>query len=397
MPSWTKDTRVWRQQELNGNPYYDYTLQTNARVSKNWTNTPNFRSIKASGGVLPNNPFTFFQASAFGGGLVGDNGVTRYSNNGTFVPFPSAAGIDSGLVSQVQLDLINKAKGSQWNVPIFVAEGRKTVDMVASRARHLAWMAWSLKRGRFDLFFEMFHDSVSPPGRRRRQRWKNDFGKDASKAASNIWLEASYGWVPFMSDVRSSVITLMDVMDRPESRVGTVTSKRTRSSIYKTSESLFYAWSNRLLYSTGTVYDSQSCKATWQFRNKDSEVPGRFGLLNPLEVAWELVPFSFVADWFLPIGDYLSSLDAPFRFQHLGGTIGGRRETTIDYTVTRRWPSSAVFSGGRASTNSVYVTRSPMASIPNPRLATLAFEPNLGVARTISGISLLRQQLARFR
>lgn len=32
------------------------------------------------------------------------------------------------------------------------------------------------------------------------------------------------------------------------------------------------------------------------------------GLINPLSVAWELVPFSFVVDWFLPIGTYISSL-----------------------------------------------------------------------------------------
>jgi hypothetical protein len=31
------------------------------------------------------------------------------------------------------------------------------------------------------------------------------------------------------------------------------------------------------------------------------------GLEDPLSTAWELVPYSFVADWFLPIGDYLSA------------------------------------------------------------------------------------------
>jgi hypothetical protein len=30
--------------------------------------------------------------------------------------------------------------------------------------------------------------------------------------------------------------------------------------------------------------------------------------LDPLGIAWEAVPFSFVADWFLPIGDYLDAL-----------------------------------------------------------------------------------------
>jgi hypothetical protein len=34
------------------------------------------------------------------------------------------------------------------------------------------------------------------------------------------------------------------------------------------------------------------------------------GFTNPKNVIWELVPFSFVVDWFLPIGDFLQSLCA---------------------------------------------------------------------------------------
>jgi len=32
-------------------------------------------------------------------------------------------------------------------------------------------------------------------------------------------------------------------------------------------------------------------------------------LNDPLSVAWEVMPWSFVADWFLPIGDYLGAVD----------------------------------------------------------------------------------------
>jgi hypothetical protein len=34
------------------------------------------------------------------------------------------------------------------------------------------------------------------------------------------------------------------------------------------------------------------------------------GLSDPLSVAWEVVPFSFVLDWFLPIGNYIESFSA---------------------------------------------------------------------------------------
>lgn len=34
----------------------------------------------------------------------------------------------------------------------------------------------------------------------------------------------------------------------------------------------------------------------------------RCGVLNPASIAWELVPFSFVVDWFIPVGKFISSI-----------------------------------------------------------------------------------------
>jgi hypothetical protein len=36
-------------------------------------------------------------------------------------------------------------------------------------------------------------------------------------------------------------------------------------------------------------------------------VAATLGLLNPENVAWELLPWSFVVDWFIPIGQYLDA------------------------------------------------------------------------------------------
>lgn len=270
--------------------------------------------------------------------------------------------------------------------------------MVFDRATHLAKMVFELRRGRIDAFAAMFHDSVSTPGRRRRNRWKSDFGRDAQKAQANIWLEAQYGWVPFMLDVQSAVNTVMDAVETPAERFGRVTAKRTSQRIYQSAEELNYSYPlyGIRMFTRATVHDKQSAKAVWHFAPRVADLPGRFGLLNPLEVIWELVPLSFVADWFLPIGDYLSALDAPFRFTHIGGTVGGRREIVRDWKkssepgATKSSPTS-----GSAITSALYLTRTPLSSVPTPSLAGFAFQPKLGVARTISGIALLSQQLSR--
>jgi hypothetical protein len=46
----------------------------------------------------------------------------------------------------------------------------------------------------------------------------------------------------------------------------------------------------------------------------------QMGITNPVELAWEELPYSFVADWFLPIGDYLGNLDATLGWDFIGGT-----------------------------------------------------------------------------
>jgi len=56
----------------------------------------------------------------------------------------------------------------------------------------------------------------------------------------------------------------------------------------------------------------------------------QFGLANPAALAWELIPFSFVADWFVGVGDYLNAQTAL-----LGLTVvdGGTSQLSIRTSV----------------------------------------------------------------
>lgn len=67
------------------------------------------------------------------------------------------------------------------------------------------------------------------------------------------------------------------------------------------------------------------------------------GLNVPLQIAWELVPFSFVLDWFLPVGEVLSafepkrffgSLSAEIRFLSRGYSV--KNEALVKRAVIRK-------------------------------------------------------------
>jgi hypothetical protein len=68
------------------------------------------------------------------------------------------------------------------------------------------------------------------------------------------------------------------------------------------------------------------------------------GLVNPAEIAWEMLPWSFVIDWFLPIGNYINSFSSTAGLVFLRGT---KSTTTIDqYTATRQFVGNPYEQGG---------------------------------------------------
>lgn len=61
---------------------------------------------------------------------------------------------------------------------------------------------------------------------------------------------------------------------------------------------------------------------------------GSHGLTNPLALAWELFPMSFVINWFLPIGNFLAGLSTPFGMEFRDGYMTKYVEWTAKTTGT---------------------------------------------------------------
>jgi hypothetical protein len=114
------------------------------------------------------------------------------------------------------------------------------------------------------------------------------------------------------------------------------------------------------------------------------------GLTNPALVAWELVPFSFVVDWALPIGDWLSSLDAML------GYDSNNTWSSISTLQRRYWRTVGINgkSGIYTNTNEysdycerTRLRRTAAASVPLPILPSLKDPRSLG--HMANGLSLL--------
>lgn len=378
------------------------------KLYKEWNRTPNFK-VLARQGKLPDNGFFMEKWRMLNYETHKATKVVRspesYSVSRRIVtprlptmsygqPYGGAwPGVPAGLENQAVSALLSKAKGNQWNAPVFVMEGRKTVQMVCSRATQMVFAIRALRRGRFDIFLDNLHkvDRRDPKHRKARRAFNSDFGRDPLRAASDMWLEYTYGWTPFMSDVRNAAFALMDAVENEPNRIARFTGSA-KSEQHVFNPSVKWEVSPE---STGPYFADvkDSVRFVWRAAPNDLDLPARFGLGNPLEIGWELLPFSFVADWFLPIGDYLSALDVPYRFAHQGGTRGLFRQIRQrGFTNQSDWWTAVQ---GSFASEYLRVRRFPLSGPPSIDLLDFELDPAIGAKRAITSIALLRQQASR--
>jgi hypothetical protein len=113
--------------------------------------------------------------------------------------------------------------------------------------------------------------------------------------------------------------------------------------------------------------------------------------LNPVSIAWELVPYSFVADWFVDVGGYLRNLESSILYNSdfTGGYSTERSKETIRESYGGG--NTSYSASAKASVVTKEFQRKVLASSPSPRPPS--FNPKLGTERLINAASLLSQML----
>lgn len=378
------------------------TVSDTPFITKTSVKTPGYRALIRAKAKLPENPFSYDMAST-----SVRVGHTVYQSNTSLSAtyFHNTYGSTWGLAPytfnlkgtySLNSRLISKMKGSQWNVPVFVAEARKTSAMVVQRATHLATLVNDLRKGNIIKFVQNLHNSVVAPSKARVNRFRKEFGTDAKTAAASMWLETRYGWMPFMKDVHDAMETLFDTATQPSRQEGRVKAAVMQSGAFKELGVTLVNLDEGTIVCDRLTTWSESQRAVWRFTPNAADLPARFGLVNPLEVAWELVPLSFVVDWFVPIGDYLSALDVPLRVSHSSLTSGSRRGSYREYSNPRASnPNISIFNWeGNATWFNV---DRKLGSQPALKLTDIPFSANLGTNQIWSSLALLWQQTDRLR
>lgn len=208
------------------------------------------------------------------------------------------------------------------------------------------------------------------------------------KEVANTWLEFTYGFKPLAQDLYGIAEEVM----RQSVQTQVVKFRATQ----KDDERVYSA--GYRLNRTATSKASARCevKFLWTPTNGQLDTLGRFTSLNPASIAWELLPFSFVGDWFVDIGGFLRNAESALS---ISGTVGNGyitqsyKETTELISkgvgVHPLDPNVTTIADLKSVTYQVSLRRGLIYSLPFPQRPR--FNPSLGASRLLSAAALLSQ------
>lgn len=138
---------------------------------------------------------------------------------------------------------------------------------------------------------------------------------DLRKQASDDTLAFFFGVKPLMQDLYSLMEVLAEQLsDQDKQSITVRASARVMSrAAPETGVTLMNSYYPDVLDNgVHKISASLEVRCSWvleyNIENETQATLASLGLVNPMEIAWEMMPWSFVIDWFLPIGDFIKSL-----------------------------------------------------------------------------------------
>lgn len=311
-----KNVRV-RTTQRTDLPWHPYVKQTTVSFPATGYYTENNRMIVDWAGVDQSFAETYQ-------GVIAGNGVDV--NSARYPGCWSRAMANASLVnakdaanSRAATTLHDKLSGQSVHIANVVAERMQTAGLIA------------------DLFKRVVNLLTNFSKKALMHRLTNLVkGRDwALKDASNDFLAFMFGVRPLLDDIASAAETLAHY--QVDNLFDDVRVKARGSSEDTVSyEEVFYKGDPRnetiIRVTIRQVYEVRYV-LQYSVNNVAATELQKLGLINPAEIAWESMPWSFVIDWILPVGTWLRSLTSETGLSFQRGTKSELVETHTTFEV----------------------------------------------------------------
>jgi hypothetical protein len=332
----TPTRRVFDSSNNGGIP----SITTGSRTlwSRVWSGsrTPNFRKLKAK--QLPVNPhsvqfivvdsddlFQHMSNHVNGGWTAEASTYTLYYNHPSFIASHLALARNKAIRKIIE----QTESGIDANLAQDFAQYGQTVNLIRNSVTKITKSVLALKKGNIPLAINSLFAGKNPKFRGK--------GPTIGKAVAENWLELQYGWKPLLQDIEGSFKSLpaLNAVSGFVNRATAVATAVDESKAVNTNKPIGFSgsWSHYDLVRTET-----RCKMTLRYTINSplKTFLAQTGFTNPINLLWEVVPFSFVVDWFIPIGPWLETISSWDGLTFMDGsqTLFTRKEvlTVLDYT-----------------------------------------------------------------
>lgn len=180
-----------------------------------------------------------------------------------------------------------------------LAEINQAKAMITTRVETLLKFTKAVRGYRF---YDAFHILGMHKKIADRNAWlKQTRVRRGSRYFANNWLEFHFGWVPLIDDIQQAIEVLTGGL--PDVKI------RARAKRFEWKDTNFFAPTPAYIskFETERWTYSQEMGLNVEVLNPNMWLANRLGVINPLALAWEVTPWSFVLDWVVNLNDVIAS------------------------------------------------------------------------------------------
>jgi hypothetical protein len=210
-------------------------------------------------------------------------------SNSQFGDFNS---IISTCKNAARLKALVKIADAKVNLPVAFAEASKTSDLILGTARRIDRAYRAFRKGNLKGIAENL--GIAP------------------RKLHNSWLEYKYGWMPLLMDVKGAAEFFAQQHVQRNPRFHVVAREQfLKNSSFQVTDAAYGGGTGTKTYSIFVSTNIVVTVKIWcELTSPHFSELQQLGMTNPALVVWELIPFSFVFDWFISVGDWLTGITA---------------------------------------------------------------------------------------
>lgn len=323
---------------------------------------PNFRKLIANG-VIVNNPmskafvefdfpFGVFVDTEFLNGV--NNTITTYSGEHGGVTesighvnfrLTQDFGLPSGrseeaLIHEALVKARNRISPVHFMSIVSVVELPKTLRLIRNAAKSLYLLNRGVTKGSWSDIKRSF------AGRKTKLREYKRFSRDT---AVKRWLEFRYGWTPLMLELQGLLDAIQNPAEQPKLRQ---TARGFSGQEFHHEETISVDHGSKYGVETRRFQVEKSTKvraySIYRVESSGFQSIRDYGLIDIPQAMWEIMPYSFIVDWFVPVGKWLEAITPKL----------GIITLAEGYTIERKYNVKRIYSSHSPGSGSNYIVRS---------------------------------------